>query len=509
MQKLLRIYVYTWLLILMVILPFFSFAEEEVNMPGFGIQPIRVDTEISEKILIQKTLGNLKYKLTPGDAYKIVIVIDENFTQPLVLDETYNLEIPFLGTMNVKGMYFSDLRQEIIRRIKEKKVVDFVDFILAAPAVFDIFIYGGVENPGYSTVTAINTLWEAIVSAKGFKKGGSYRNISLTRKGITNHYDLVKFIIDGDFTQNPRLEPGDKIYVPHTEIVSEIKGQVLYPEKFELIPGETLFDLLQMAGGYMPDADKSRIEVRRINEDGSVHIEYTEDAMAAQFPLQNGDTVVVNSALENKPMILIEGALNGKPTSGTEPVKIQDKLLVFSMPYIPGSTLLQMLDILGGPSPLADAEESFIIRDKTNERVYVDVRVLWETRNQELDVALEPRDHIVIPMKNIMVLVGGEVHKPGAFPFVNNTIVADYLKLAGGIDFEKADLKGIYFIDDAGNKTKVTLETEVVMGSVIYVDRSVLEKATFVAGKVGIIVGLIASLFVIAVNASDIYANLR
>ena len=105
--------------------------------------------------------------------------------------------------------------------------------------------------------------------------------------------------------------------------------------------------------------------------------------------------------------------------------------------------LLQILEKFGGPSPLADAEKSIINRDTTGETLYVDVRALWNTRNPELNVTLEPRDHIIIPMKKTMVIVAGEVNNAGVFPFQSSSIVSDYIKLAGGIDFEKGDILNI------------------------------------------------------------------
>jgi hypothetical protein len=84
--------------------------------------------------------------------------------------------------------------------------------------------------------------WEAIVPAKGFKKGGSYRNIQLTR-----------------------------------------------------------------------------------NEEN-----------AGIFPIKHGDVVEVKSSMVNKPMITGEGAVNGKPSTGKEPRKIQDKLAVFEIPSVHG-----------------------------------------------------------------------------------------------------------------------------------------------------------------------------
>ncbi|MBN2536313.1 MAG: SLBB domain-containing protein [Spirochaetales bacterium] len=478
-------------------------------MPGFGNQPINVEKELSTKAQIQKILGNIPYKLTPGDTYQIVIKLDESFSQTLVLDENYKLEIPFIGTMQVKGMFFSELRQKIVQRIKAERIVDFVDFILVAPAIFEVFIYGGVKQPGIISVTPINTLWEAIVLANGFKQGGSYRQIKLIRDKMEFVFDLRKYIQEGDIEQNPRLEPGDRIYVPHASIIVKIEGDVLYPDNFELLPGESLFDLIQMAGGYLPYADRSSVEVNHIGEDGYLQIEYINETEASRFGMQNGDIVLVKSTLENKEMILIEGALHGKPTTGTEPAKIPDKLLVFNMPYIKGITLLQVLDKYGGPTILADLENSSIIREKTGENIKVDIKTLWDTRNPELDIRLEPSDHIVIPMKQTMVIVAGQVNSPGTFPFQSNRVVSEYILLAGGIDSLKGDPNGIYFIDRLGKRARATLGSEVLPGSLIYVDRNALEKTTYTIGKFSIIAVFIATIAAATVDIVSVFNSLN
>jgi len=482
-------------------------AEDKIRMPAFGTQIINVEETTNAKILIQKILGNIPYKMTPGDTYKIVIQLDETYTLGMILDQNYELEIPFIGTINVKGRDFAEVRHEIIQQIKAERIVDFVEFTLVAPALFEVFIYGGVENPGFVTLTAVNTLWEAIVSAKGFKPGGSYRNIQLTRNNETKQVDLTQFVRYGDLDQNPRLQPGDKIYVPHAEILTEIKGSVFYPDKFELLPGETLYDLIEVAGGFTPDADKSHIAINRLDKDGSIHIEYIDESRIGDYRIQNADIVNITSNLANKEMLLIEGPLYGIPPKGTEPAKIPTKPLVFTFPYIKGLTLLNLLETFGGPTPLADAENSYIIRDKTGEKIPVDVNKLWLNKDSKADILLEPSDHIFIPVKKLKVIVAGEVNIPNAYPYQTNAKVSDYILVAGGIDAEKGDPNRIFFIDESGKKTKVTLDTEVFPGCLIYVDRNGLEKATFAAGKVAVIVGLIAAVISIAVDINDIIHN--
>ncbi|MBN1696280.1 MAG: SLBB domain-containing protein [Spirochaetales bacterium] len=473
-------------------------------MPAFGNQPILTTKIDSEKVIAQKILGTTKYKLTPGDSYKIIVQVRETITQPLILDENYLLEIPFLGTVDVRGMYFSELRQLIIKRIKAKMVVDFVDFVLVAPALFDIFIYGGVENPGIATVTPVNTLWEAIVLAKGFKKGGSYRQIALERGGETFVCDLGKYIGEGDLSQNMLLEPGDRIYIPHAEIMAKIDGNVLYPDTYELVPGETMADLIRIAGGLRPDADRKHIKVVRMTESRSfTMIDLTYEA-AETVAVQNGDQMKVASFHENSDMILVEGALYGRPTSGTEPQPITPKPIVINVPYIPEMTLLEVLEEFGGPTPLADAEKSLVIRKRTGEKIPVDVRRLWESRSDNLDILLEPRDHVYVPMVATKVVVAGKVNTPGAFPYVTDSIVSDYIMMAGGIIPEEGDANRIFLLDTKGKKAPLTLESEVEPGYLIYVDQTAWEYTKYTLDQITVVIGFAAASLALVLSIYDL-----
>ena len=495
------------LLIIPAIMPLIA-EEDEISVPAFGNQAILTLKGQKEKILARKILGSNKYKLTPGDTYKIIIKIGETESQPLILDENYLLEIPFIGTVNVKNMYFSELRLRIIREIKKIRVVEFVDFILESPALFDVFIYGGVKNPGIVTITSVNTLWEAIVLANGFIKGASYRKIELLRNGKKTIFDLSRFIRDGDLAQNPLLEPQDRIYIPHAQILTNISGKVYYPDTYELLPGDTLNDLLQIAGGLQPDSEDSVINIFRLTDEKEYILENINLEKSKEYQIKNGDKVVVKSSFKNKEAIIIEGALYSKPPSKDEPNLIPEKPIVVTIPYMPGITLLQILDSFGGPTPLADSEKSYILRKQTGERLYVDIRRLWENREEEKDIKLLPQDHIFVPMINMTVIVSGQVNTPGIFPFRTGATVSDYVKLSGGIDIEQGDLNGIYLVDEIGSRTRIPLKSEVTPGSLIYVDKTPWHHTTYFIDQISIIIGFAAAIITLSAGVVNLLQDI-
>ncbi len=154
------------------------------------------------------------------------------------------MDIPYIGTINVEGMYFAELKQQIVSRIKGLVPVQFVNFLLTAPAFFDVFIYGGVKNPGIATVNPLSRISDVILLAGGLVEGASFRQIELVRDGETRMVDLSKFATEASLDQNPVLEPDDKIYVPQAQKIVEVKGQVKDPGVYEVVPGETLATVL-------------------------------------------------------------------------------------------------------------------------------------------------------------------------------------------------------------------------------------------------------------------------
>ena len=97
-------------------------------------------------------------------------------------------------------------------------------------------------------------------------------------------------------------------------------------------------------------------------------------------------------------------------------------------------------------------------------------------------------------MKKLVVIVAGEVNKPGAIPFMTGGRVADYIAAAGGVDPRKADLNGIYLVDENFEKTIVAMTDEVEPGSTIFVDQNGLESASYRVTKVAIIFSLVVIL---------------
>ena len=215
--------------------------------------------------LRQRILSATSYRMTAGDTYELRIQLgsDPVNTFPLVLQDDYQLDIPYVGTVDVRGRLFSDSRREIVRRIKEQVPARFVSFVLKQPALFDVFIYGGVANPGIYTVTPLSRVSDLITIAGGPQQGSSLRRVELTRDDLTRTIDLTRFSTHGELDANPTLTPADRVRIPRAERLVSITGTVAFPGAFDLLAGEGVEDLIRFAGGLRGERSDTRLSVVR------------------------------------------------------------------------------------------------------------------------------------------------------------------------------------------------------------------------------------------------------
>lgn len=470
-------------------------AETAQENPGFGLQAnifrqVRnLNTDFTKNFSIMS-----EYTLTPGDVFTLTVStgirsdgsISNSQEYTMQLQDNFNLNIPFLGNINVKDMTLPGLQDYILRRIKNLMPVQYVNFRLTSPAQFNIFIYGGVNAPGYIVANPLMGVIEAIAVAGGFKPGASYRTIQLIREEdggeVRESVDISRFYAYADFDANPGLQPGDKIYVPQAEVVANITGEVKYSGYYELQPEETLKTLINLAGGMTPDAETSSVDVVSLDERGVRHTVNVSREEFDTYDIQNGDVVTVRSIAENVEMITIEGAIFGSRYIGDSPVKVPTQPVRIDIPYYPGITVLDVLDLTGGPTPfLNEKETSYVEKAETGERKNINIKDLWKSRDKRLNLPLDPGDLVYVAMKKLQVFVTGEVTDPGSYNYQNGMKVSDYILRAGGIKEETGNPDELYFVDEVGNRTRVGPREPVESGSHIYVAR---RQMVFVTGQV-------------------------
>ena len=458
-----------------------------------------------------RRLGTSDYDILPGDIFTIAIsqyVGTTGQTQlvelQLVLEDDYTLQIPSIGPIDASDLSFNKLRRHVIAVIKDSQPVQYVNLDLTAPALFDVYVTGGVVSPGRITVDGFTRLSDAIALAGGPADQSSLRQIRFEGASETRAVDLSLFVQSLEDLHNPLLRPGDRIHVPYADILVTVEGRVRFPGRYEMLPGETLEDLLGSAGGASPGALEESIQITRIDDEGRWSILSVDPTQRGEVPMRHGDRVTIRSEIENAPMVTVEGAVFGEVVSADAPTPIPLNRITSLIPYTPGLTALGVLEQLGGPTPYALAAKSYI-RRADGEKIALDAASLWDLRDSALDVALAPDDYLLIPMRVMNVAVTGEVSRPSIYGYTRGYTVADYLRSAGGVNPSRGRTDIVFLLDDTGARRRVGLEAEPEPGDTIVVDKRALAKVgDFFSSNVFVIAGLVTSIIAIVNTVWDL-----
>jgi protein involved in polysaccharide export with SLBB domain len=160
-----------------------------------------------------------------------------------------------------------------------------------------IYLAGAARRPGVYTVSSLSTLVDALFAGGGPSTQGSLRHIELRRgsEKITD-FDLYKLLIHGDKSKDVKLLSGDVIFIPPVGAQSAVTGSVRVAAIYELLPNETLGDLVADAGGVSAVASQARVSIERIeshHERRAMEVAYDPNGLAT--PVADGDLVHVFS----------------------------------------------------------------------------------------------------------------------------------------------------------------------------------------------------------------------
>lgn len=459
---------------------------------------------VAQDVNARKIIHEDRYRPTPGDVYSLTINYGVNpsigsaqrtETIELVLQADYGLIVPYIGEVDARNLTYAQLQDTVATRVRDRLLVPYASLSLTSPAVYDVFIWGSVAQPGYHTITSLNRLSEALGIAGGVAATGTRRRVEVQSGDRARNFDLVAFLAEGEEDQNPYIRPGDRVFVPVAESAVELRGAFVVPGTYELLGNESIGDLIDLAGGLLPTAQPGRATVNRLNESNRYTLEDIGDVDLASMEARTGDIVTIPASTSTSETILVEGAVHEQPAQEGSPRAVPLEPILIEVPYTPGLTVLRLLEQFGGPTNFAEPERSFIIRGEDRRREPVpDLGTLWSERQWDRDIALEPGDRLVVPMKRLVVAVGGSVNDPGGFPFTSGYAVGDYIELAGGIDEENGSPNQLFFAEPDGTLTRVDVDTPVPIGANIYVGRSGWGQAKKTFGDIFTVTGWVTGI---------------
>ncbi len=270
---------------------------------------------------------------------------------------------------------------------------------------------------------SLATVFNALYSAGGPSDNGSFRLIEIIRDNrIIRRLDIYDFLLKGDQKDNIRLQDQDIIRIPTYKVRVEMIGEIKRPALYEVLPGESLKDVISFAGGFTDQAYPDLIKVTQISNNQKRLTDVTADDYKNYIPLR-GDKYVVDRILnryENR--VLISGAV-------FRPGQYE---------LSNGMTLSQLIKKAGGFKEDAFTGRGNIVRlkpDNTKEQLSFN----WQdvSNNPSADIVLKREDSVIVASifdlhSKYKITIKGEVRKPGEFMYADSMSVADLIIKAGG-----------------------------------------------------------------------------
>ncbi len=432
-----------------------------------------------------------QYVVQVGDEVSVTVWGSIDAQWQLRVDRAGRLTLPRVGPVAVAGAEAGDLPELLRKRLSQV----FKAFELAAAVTevspVRIHITGFVQRPGDFVVPGLTTISAAVALAQGPSAGGSFRRIRLLREDATVVvFDLYALLVEGSRQNDRVLQPGDVLNFEPVGPQVAVLGSVNRPAVFEFLPGESVQDVLRLAGGFSSVADRSAVVIERLsdrNATGAQELSLPREGSAA---LSDGDVIRVKSQvlasvslqMRNK-RVLVEGEVR-HPGEYLLPAQ---------------STLLDAVEAAGGATPaafiygtslrresvrvtqeanydralreleteLARSAASRTVRDSTSADSDASARQLLarlRARRPEgrvvLDLtadstqlpplALQDGDQVLLPPGNPSVGVFGSVFNPGSFVHDAGRKLGSYIERAGG-PTEGADYAAAFVVRANGS----------------------------------------------------------
>ncbi|MEA3415186.1 MAG: SLBB domain-containing protein, partial [Thermodesulfobacteriota bacterium] len=354
--------------------------------------------------------------------------INEQYT--LTVQRDGSMQLPQIGAIQVAGLTYKQL-QELIKREAESITGVNVNVTMGKLRSITIFVVGSVKKPGAYTVSAFDTILNALIYARGPDTLGSMRNIQLRRRSkIITTFDLYDLILKGDNSKDMRLEPGDIIFVPKAETVVTIGGDVKVPAVYELKKEKSLLNALKLAGGIKPSAYSEQIQIQRYLENRErIVLDMSLDGLKKEkkpFTLQDGDVVRIFPVIkEDTNAVYLFGNV-------TRPGKYE---------YSSG---MRILDIIKAEDLNPETYFPYALIKRYNppemsaELVPFNLGEALLKHNIKENIRLQPGDEVHVFNKWIFedkpyVSVAGEVRKPGKRPYEEGMYIKDAILAAGDL----------------------------------------------------------------------------
>jgi len=459
--------VYQLILFVLAIFLVNNFAQQEMpNYPERSFQAendllkIKPEKEVKDFYTLEATEGSInpdEYRVGPGDKIFISISGVLEVTHNLVIDQEGWLYIPTVGAIDLKNLTLTEAREKTINKLNQhyKNVEIFIS--LVGFRKIKISLAGDVVCPSLYVLSANSRLMDLITASYGLTKTANLRNINVVSKDGTNkQYDLLSFLRFGDYNKNPMLKEGDVVIVDRVDEIVNISGEVKYPAIYEFIEGESVSDIIELAGGLLSKAKTDTMEIISFDPSGKYQLSryFSYDELNnSNVKLKKQDHVVIRQIPDyyEDNYVKLDGFVK---YPGWYKIEKDNTTLVDIIKEAGGfrkeaslteATLKRKMDgeekdpeferlkLIGTADMTEDEYDYFKSKSRqTSGRVVIDFIDLFNNNNLNENIILRKNDVITIPEQKDYIIMLGQFVSPGKIIYDSDLTIKDYITLAEG-----------------------------------------------------------------------------
>ncbi len=317
------------------------------------------------------------------------------------------------------------------------------DTILVSPIGTQVTVEGMVQRPAIYELSGEKSLSEVLELAGGVLPSGTLRHVDLER--LVAHESRSMLRLDLPVSNDPMaigkaldeflVQDGDKIRIspilPYADKTVYVDGHVFHPGKYPYHEGMKVTDILQSYSDLLPEPSRRHAEIIRLQAPDytpmvlAFNLGEVMDGKNQDLILKPFDTIRIFGRydFEDQPVITVSGAVRDPGDHITN-----------------GETHLRdAVYLAGGVNPDAELGDAQVFR-KTDDgklKVFsVNLRQALSGENAD-NVLLRPKDRVFIHPSQTkldppIVLIQGEVPRPGKYPLGEGMTAADLVHVAGG-----------------------------------------------------------------------------
>lgn len=389
------------------------------------------------------------YVLGPGDSVRVQLFGNVNDISEFEVSRDGVLNLREIGPVTVAGLRFSEFRADVKQRVKEMMIGTQVSVTMGQLRTIRVFVLGDVNKPGSYVVGGLSTISGALSRSGGVSPVGSLRAIQLKRNGrVVSTLDTYDLLIRGDNSNDSRLQQGDVIFVPPIGKTVSVGGAVKRPAIYEVKRLTTAADLVDLAGGLMPEAFAGGAQLERIGENGERTVLPVDlgSQSANGIRIRTGDILVVPEVLPELDNVVVLAGHVYRPGK---------------YPWRPGMRLVDLIRTSDELKPGVDTGYVLIRREAARGRpievLSANLGAALRTPSGAENIGLESSDtvhvfslalgrqRVVEPLLEELrlqstidapvgkVQVSGNVRVPGEYPLEANMRVSDLIRAGGNL----------------------------------------------------------------------------